>query len=55
MTFLEIVQKQGYKSINEYLDDVEPIIQNLSDLSETQMRKIRRNESATEAFLGATA
>lgn len=53
MTFLEIVQKQGYQTTGDYLNAVEPIMQNITDLSEKQMRNIRRNETATETYLEA--
>lgn len=53
MTFLEIVQKQGYQTISDYLSAVEPMLRNISDLSEKQMRNIRKNEAATEAYLEA--
>lgn len=52
-TFLDLVKANGFQSINEYLDACDSVIQNLPDLSETQMRRIRRNEAATEANLGA--
>lgn len=52
-TFLDLVKANGFQSINEYLDTCDSVIQNLPDISETHMRKIRRNEAATEAYLGA--
>lgn len=55
MTFLEIVHANGFESINAYLDAMEGAFENLSDLSETQMRRIRRNEAASEVYVGAVA
>ena len=53
MTFLEIVKSNGFASTNAYLDAMEGTLKNFSDLGETQMRKILRNEAATEGYLEA--
>lgn len=53
-TFLELVQMQGFSSINEYLDAIQDTpVQN--DISASRLEKIRQSEAMTEELLGGAA
>jgi hypothetical protein len=57
MTFLEIIQKQGYQSINEYLEESASFfnVKQAPDFSREELKAIRRAERATEAYLEVVA
>lgn len=55
MTFLEILRKQGYQSINEYLEESASFKYDAPDFSRSELRAIKRAEAATEAYLEVVA
>ncbi len=55
MTFLEIVKKQGFASIDDYLKSIEDLDSSEPDFNAHELAVIRRFEAASGAIVGVSA